>query len=195
MLNHVRQAFDDLNTCLNQFINDEENFQRICDLGEAMADAFSNGKKVLIAGNGGSHCDALHFAEEFTGRFRKERKALPAIALGDGAHITCTANDYGFEYIFSRMVEAYGQEGDIFIGLSTSGNSENIIKAMESSEASKVTTVGLLGKNGGKLKGRCDYEWIVPGQTSDRIQEIHMAILHILIEVVERKLFPENYEG
>ena len=193
MLKYVKNSFNELESVLSRFLADESNLQKVVDLGEEMAKVFENGKKVLIAGNGGSHCDALHFAEEFTGRFRKERKALPAIALGDGAHITCTANDYGFEYIFSRMVEAYGQEGDMFIGLSTSGNSENIIKAIEASEANKVTTIGLLGKDGGKLKGRCDYEWIVPGVTSDRIQEIHMAILHILIEVVERRLFPENY--
>ena len=194
MLKYVKDSFNELESTLSLFLKDESNLQRVADLGEAMAEVYDKGNKVLIAGNGGSYCDALHFAEEFTGRFRKERRALPAIALGEGAHMTCTANDYGFDYIFSRMVEAYGKPGDMFIGISTSGNSANIIQAIEASEQGGITTIGLLGKDGGKLKGRCDYEWIVPGTTSDRIQEVHMAILHIIIEVVERRLFPENYQ-
>ena len=193
MLKYVKDSFNELESTLSLFLKDESNLQKIADLGEAMAEVYDKGNKVLIAGNGGSYCDALHFAEEFTGRFRKERRALPAIALGEGAHMTCTANDYGFDYIFSRMVEAYGKPGDMFIGISTSGNSPNIIQAIEAAEQGGISTIGLLGKDGGQLKGRCDYEWIVPGTTSDRIQEVHMAILHIIIEVVERRLFPENY--
>jgi len=158
-----------------------------------MAAAFNAGNKVLIAGNGGSNCDALHFAEEFTGRFRGNRRALPAISLSDSSHITCVGNDFGFDYIFSRGVEAYGKEGDFFIGLSTSGNSANVIKAVEAAKELGMKTVVLLGKDGGKLKGMCDYEFIIPGATSDRIQEIHMMILHIIIEGVEKIMFPENY--
>jgi len=158
-----------------------------------LAGAFERGNKVLIAGNGGSNCDALHFAEEFTGRFRGNRRALPAISLSDSSHITCVGNDFGFDYIFSRGVEAYGKEGDFFIGLSTSGNSANVIKAVEAAKALGMKTVILLGKDGGKLKGMCDYEYIIPGATSDRIQEIHMMILHIIIEGVEKIMFPENY--
>ena len=147
----------------------------------------------MICGNGGSNCDALHFAEEFTGRFRKERRPLPAIAISDSSHITCVGNDYGFDYIFSKGVEAYGKAGDMFIGISTSGNSGNVIKAVEAAKNMGIKTVALLGKDGGKLKGMCDYEFIIPGETSDRIQEIHMMILHIIIEGVERIMFPENY--
>lgn len=158
-----------------------------------MAEVFRNKGKVLICGNGGSNCDAMHFAEEFTGRFRKERPALPAISLSDSSHITCVGNDYGFDYIFSKGVEAYGQEGDFFIGISTSGNSPNVIEAVKTAKERKLKTLALLGKDGGKLKGMCDYEFIIPGETSDRIQEIHMMILHIIIEGVERILFPENY--
>ena len=158
-----------------------------------LAAAFNAGNKVLIAGNGGSNCDALHFAEEFTGRFRGNRRALPAISLSDSSHITCVGNDFGFDYIFSRGVEAYGKEGDFFIGLSTSGNSANVIKAVEAAKELGMKTVVLLGKDGGKLKGMCDYEFIIPGATSDRIQEIHMMILHIIIEGVEKIMFPENY--
>ena len=178
---------------LRNFIEQEEKDRTTEKIAEELAEVFTNGNKVLICGNGGSNCDALHFAEEFTGRFRKERRALPAIAISDSSHITCVGNDYGFEYIFSKGVEAYGKEGDMFIGISTSGNSGNVIKAVEKAKELGMKTVALLGKDGGKLKGMCDYEFIIPGETSDRIQEIHMMILHIVIEGVERIMFPENY--
>lgn len=178
---------------LKNFIEQEEKDRTTEKIAEELAEAFTNGNKVLICGNGGSNCDALHFAEEFTGRFRKERRALPAIAISDSSHITCVGNDYGFDYIFSKGVEAYGKEGDMFIGISTSGNSGNVIKAVEKAKELGMKTVALLGKDGGKLKGMCDYEFIIPGETSDRIQEIHMMILHIIIEGVEKLMFPENY--
>lgn len=178
---------------LKNFIEQEEKDRTTEKIAEELAEAFTNGNKVLICGNGGSNCDALHFAEEFTGRFRKERRALPAIAISDSSHITCVGNDYGFDYIFSKGVEAYGKEGDMFIGISTSGNSGNVIKAVEKAKELGMKTVALLGKDGGKLKGMCNYEFIIPGETSDRIQEIHMMILHIIIEGVERIMFPENY--
>lgn len=193
MLKNVKESFSGLFSAVETFINDEANLKKVDDLGGLFAKKFEEGHQILIAGNGGSLCDAIHFAEEFTGRYRKNRKPLPVIALADNAHITCTANDFGIEYIFSRMVEAYGKEGDSFIGISTSGNSENIIKAFEVAKAQGLYTVALLGKDGGKLKGVADTEWVIPSETSDRVQEVHMAILHILIEVVERHLFPENY--
>ncbi|MDY2573681.1 MAG: D-sedoheptulose 7-phosphate isomerase [Fusobacterium necrophorum] len=178
---------------LKQFIEEEEKRGETERVAKTLAEVFQNKGKVLICGNGGSNCDAMHFAEEFTGRFRKERPALPAISLSDSSHITCVGNDYGFDYIFSKGVEAYGQEGDFFIGISTSGNSPNVIEAVKAAKERKLKTLALLGKDGGKLKGMCDYEFIIPGETSDRIQEIHMMILHIIIEGVERILFPENY--
>ncbi len=178
---------------LKDFIEIERKENITEKIAVEMAEAFQGGNKVLIAGNGGSNCDALHFAEEFTGRFRGNRRALPAIALSDSSHITCVGNDFGFDYIFSRGVEAYGKEGDFFIGLSTSGNSANIIKAVEAAKELGMKTIVLLGKDGGKLKGMCDYEFVIPGATSDRIQEIHMMILHIIIEGVEKIMFPENY--
>lgn len=178
---------------LENFIKEEEEKKETEKVAKDLANIFQLGNKVLICGNGGSNCDALHFAEEFTGRFRKDRKALPAISLSDSSHITCVGNDYGFDYIFSRGVEAYGKEGDMFIGISTSGNSANVIKAVETAKKMGLKTCVLLGKNGGKLKGTCDYEFIIPGNTSDRIQEIHMMILHIIIEGVEKIMFPENY--
>lgn len=178
---------------LRNFCDDSQNIEITEEISALIAGAFRKGNKVIIAGNGGSACDAMHFAEEFTGRFRKDRRALPVISLTDPAHITCVGNDYGFENIFERGVEAYGSKGDIFIGLSTSGNSENIIKAVKKCRSSGIKTVALLGKDGGKLKGACDFEFIVPAETSDRVQEIHMIILHIIIEGIERVLFPENY--
>ena len=178
---------------LENFIKEEEERRETEKVAKELSDVFTKGNKVFICGNGGSNCDALHFAEEFTGRFRGDRKALPAIAISDSSHITCVGNDYGFDYIFSRGVEAYGKEGDMFFGISTSGNSPNVIKAVEAAKKLGMKTCVLLGKDGGKLKGMCDYEFIIPGKTSDRIQEIHMMILHIIIEGVERIMFPENY--
>lgn len=178
---------------LENFIKEEEKRKETEKVAEALAGVFNNGNKVLICGNGGSNCDALHFAEEFTGRFRGDRRALPAIAISESSHITCVGNDYGFDYVFSRGVEAYGKSGDMFIGISTSGNSGNVIKAVEAAKKIGMKTCVLLGKDGGKLKGMCDYEFIIPGKTSDRVQEIHMMILHIIIEGVERIMFPENY--
>ncbi|MCX3066347.1 MAG: D-sedoheptulose 7-phosphate isomerase [Cetobacterium sp.] len=178
---------------LENFIKEEAEKKETEKVAKDLANIFQLGNKVLICGNGGSNCDALHFAEEFTGRFRKDRRALPAISLSDSSHITCVGNDYGFDYIFSRGVEAYGKEGDMFIGISTSGNSANVIKAVEIAKKMGLKTCVLLGKDGGKLKGMCDYEFIIPGNTSDRIQEIHMMILHIIIEGVEKIMFPENY--
>ena len=178
---------------LKKFIEEEEERKETEKVAKKLADIFTKGNKVLICGNGGSNCDAMHFIEEFTGRFRKDRKALPSISISDSSHITCVGNDYGFDFIFAKGVEAFGQEGDFFFGISTSGNSKNIIEAVKSAKERNLKTVALLGKDGGKLKGVCDYEFIIPGETSDRIQEVHMMILHIIIEGVERILFPENY--
>lgn len=162
-------------------------------LANQIAQCFQRGNKVLIMGNGGSACDAMHFAEEFTGRFRNDRPALPVIAITDGSHITCVGNDYGFEFVFSRGVEAYATAGDIVIGLSTSGNSANIIRAFEAARIKQAKTMALLGKDGGLLRSCCDWELIIPGKNSDRIQEIHMLFLHVVIEGVERILYPALY--
>lgn len=152
----------------------------------SIARCFSGGHKLILAGNGGSLCDAAHFAEELTGFFRKERPAWPAIALTDPGHLSCVGNDKGFEWVFARGVEAYGKEGDIFIGLTTSGNSPNIIRAFDRAKEKRMETIAFLGKGGGVLKGRADHELIIEGfSTSDRIQEAHMAAIHLIIEHVE----------
>lgn len=159
---------------------------------QTLTTCFQNGNKVIIAGNGGSLCDASHFAEELTGIFRKPRRALPAIALSEPGHLTCTANDLGFECVFSRALEAYGKPGDIFVGLTTSGQSPNIIKAFETARLLELQTVAFLGKGGGKLKGFADFELIIEGfTTSDRIQEAHMAAIHLIIERLETLLFAQ----
>jgi len=164
--------------------------QFIEEAAELIADCFEDGGKLLIAGNGGSLCDAMHFAEELTGVFRKKRKALPAIALSCPGHLTCAANDLGFEGVFARGVEAYGQPGDVFVALTTSGNSPNLVEAVSVAKSVDLKVITFLGKTGGKLKGQADLEWLVEGfATSDRIQEAHMAAIHILIEMVEKRLF------
>ena len=190
---NIRNSYLTAFETVKAFVENEENIEKTEKIAQELALAYKNGKKSLIAGNGGSNCDAMHFAEEFTGRFRKDRKALPSISISDSSHITCVGNDYGFDFIFAKGVEAFGQEGDFFFGISTSGNSKNIIEAVKSAKERNLKTVALLGKDGGKLKGVCDYEFIIPGERSDRIQEVHMMILHIIIEGVERLLFPENY--
>jgi D-sedoheptulose 7-phosphate isomerase len=157
-----------------------------------IASCFEKGGKLLIAGNGGSLCDAMHFAEELTGIFRAKREALPAIALSCPGHLTCIANDLGFNGVFARGVEAYGNVGDIFIALTTSGNSPNLVEAVPIAIERGLKVISFLGKNGGELKGKSNLDWSVEGfHYSDRIQEAHMAAIHIIIEMVERKLFYE----
>ncbi len=162
-------------------------------VSEALATCFKEGHKLILAGNGGSLCDAAHFAEELTGVFRQERRALPAIVLSEAGHLTCVANDLGFERVFARGVEAYGQPGDIFVGLTTSGNSPNMVTAFQEALQRELQTVAFLGKGGGKLRGVADFELIIEGfSTSDRIQEAHMAAIHLIIEQVENLLFYEE---
>ncbi len=186
-------ALADGANCLEQFRSNFENI-RLCDeFSKLLIATVKAGGNVFSCGNGGSHCDAMHFAEELTGRYRKDRKALGALALGDASHVTCVSNDYGFEYIFSRQLEGLSRKGDLLIGLSTSGNSKNVIRAFEVAKAKGVKTVALLGRDGGALKSLADIAIIVPGSTSDRIQEIHIKIIHIVIETLERAIFPENY--
>lgn len=190
----IKKNLIEVKKLTEQISNDEEILEKIEKLAEEVIKAFVNGNKILICGNGGSSTDAMHFAEEFTGRFRKDRRALPVIALADPSHITCVANDYGFEEIFSRAVEAYGKKYDLLIAISTSGNSKNIINALKTAEKLEMTTFVLSGRSGGLLKEITDNIIIVPGDVTDRIQELHGMILHMVIELTERGLFPELYD-
>jgi D-sedoheptulose 7-phosphate isomerase len=152
------------------------------------------GGLLMACGNGGSMCDAMHFAEEWTGRFRGDREAKAALAFSDPSHLTCIANDFGYDEVLAREVAAYGKPGDLLLAISTSGNSPNVLRACETARERGVKTVGLLGKGGGELRELVDIPIIVPvATTSDRIQEIHIKFSHIVIETVERSLFPENY--
>jgi D-sedoheptulose 7-phosphate isomerase len=153
-----------------------------------------NGGKIIVCGNGGSACDAMHFCEELTGRFRDDRRPLPAIALTDPANLTAVGNDYGFPEVFSRGVQAHGKKDDVLIALSTSGNSENVVRAVAAAEPIGMKVILLLGRDGGKLRGVGDVNFLIGGSTSDRIQEVHMTILHVMIEGMERLMFPSNYQ-
>lgn len=171
-------------------LKDPETVEFITQASLLMVECFKKGGKLLIAGNGGSLCDAMHFAEELTGFYRDKRAALPAIALSDPGHISCVGNDQGYDFIFSRAVEALGQPGDTLVVLTTSGNSSNLIHAVQAASKKGLKTVAFLGKTGGKLKGIADLEWIVSGFSySDRIQEVHMAAIHMIIEMIEGELF------
>lgn len=185
----ISQAIDDSIEAVKK-LKAHEKF--IADASFLIADTFREGNKIILAGNGGSLCDASHFAEELTGFFRGPRPALPAIVLSEPGHITCTANDLSFNEVFARGVEAFGRPGDLFIGLTTSGNSPNIIRAFEEAKKRGLKTMAFLGKGGGKLKGQADLEMIIDGfSTSDRIQEAHMAAIHIILEAMEAIMFKE----
>lgn len=174
---------------LQNFIKDQQNIKNIESAARAIADSIKKGGKVISCGNGGSHCDAMHFAEELTGRYRENRKALPAICVSDPSHISCVSNDYGYEFVFSRYIEALGNKGDVMFGLSTSGNSANIIKAAQVAKEKGMTVIILSGKDGGKLAPLADIELRVPHfGYADRIQEIHIKIIHILILLVEKEV-------
>lgn len=171
----------------------EENYQKVGQAVEAMIATIRGDGRILSCGNGGSMCDSMHFVEELTGRYRKDRAPLAAMSMGDPSHITCVANDYGFDFIFSRHVEAWGRKGDVLLAISTSGNSKNVILAVEAARKKGMITVGLLGKTGGSLKEMVDIPIIVDHKITDRIQEVHIKIIHIMIEGIERALFPEHY--
>ena len=174
---------------LQAFIEDEQNLKNIEQAATLLADTFKQEGKVLSCGNGGSHCDAMHFAEELTGRYREHRPSYAAIAISDPSHISCVGNDYGFDSIFARYVEGVGRRGDVLFCLSTSGNSENILKAIEVAKSKGISIIALTGKDGGKMAGLADVEIRVPHfGFADRIQEVHIKIIHILIYLIEKKM-------
>ena len=183
--NELTQAID----VLTNFVSDEKNLKAIQQAAILIADSFKQGGKVLSCGNGGSHCDAMHFAEELTGRFRDNRPSYPAIAISDVSHISCVGNDYGFDYIFSRYVEGVGNKGDVLLGISTSGNSTNVIKAIEAAKQKGMKIITLTGKDGGKMNGLADVDIRVPHfGYADRVQEIHIKVIHILILLIEKEM-------
>jgi len=187
--NEILTEFHEAQKVLNDFISSEESINNIEIVANLMAEALNNGKKIISCGNGGSHCDAMHFAEELSGRYRENRKSLAAIAISDTSHISCVGNDYGFDYIFSRFIEGLGNTGDVLLGISTSGNSKNIINATTAAREKGMKVVIFSGKDGGKLAGLADFEIRVPHfGYADRIQEIHIKVIHILIMLIEKKV-------
>ncbi|MCP4461060.1 MAG: D-sedoheptulose 7-phosphate isomerase [Cytophagales bacterium] len=185
----ITRELQEAQTTLANFLADDTNIQKIEEAASFMADAISNGHKILSCGNGGSHCDAMHFAEELTGRYRENRRALPAIAISDPSHISCVSNDFGYEYIFSRYIEGLGNTGDVLLGLSTSGNSKNIVRAFETAKQKGMKTIALTGKDGGQLGRMADVAIRVPhDRYADRIQEIHIKVIHIFMLLIEKKV-------
>ncbi|MGL4455162.1 MAG: D-sedoheptulose 7-phosphate isomerase [Plesiomonas sp.] len=185
----IRNELNEANTVLNDFLANEANIASIEAAATLIADAFRAGGKVLSCGNGGSHCDAMHFAEELTGRYRENRPGYPAIAISDPSHLSCVGNDFGYDHVFSRYVEAVGREGDVLLGISTSGNSANIIKAIEAARAKGMKVLTLTGKDGGKMAGSADVEVRVAHfGYADRIQEIHIKVIHIMIQLIEKEM-------
>lgn len=185
-MSSIKKSLLEAQKNLSDFLADEKNISFIEKAGDVITTAFKNGNKVISCGNGGSMCDAMHFAEELSGRFRDDRKALPAVSISDPSHITCVGNDYGFDKIFSRYVEALGNKGDVLFAISTSGNSKNVIEAIISAKQKGMTVIGLTGKDGGKMKDLCDIEIRAPHSNyADRAQEIHIKVIHCLIEYIE----------
>lgn len=188
-LSLIEQELREASAVLDAFLKDGATLARISQAATVMATAVSEGGKIISCGNGGSHCDAMHFAEELTGKYREPRKAIPAICISDPSHISCVGNDYGYDYIFSRYLEALGNRGDVLLGISTSGKSANVLKAAETARQRGMKVVALTGKDGGQLGALADVEIRVPHfGFADRIQEIHIKVIHILILLMEKQL-------
>lgn len=183
--NQVANQFLQALETLQQF-NTPENFEKIVDAGKIMVSSLQSNGKIISCGNGGSMCDAMHFAEELTGRYRNDRPSIAAIAISDPSHISCVANDYGFEYIFSRYIESIGKKEDVLLAISTSGNSKNIVNAIRAAREKEMLVIGLTGKTGGDMATLCDVEIRAPhSEYADRAQEIHIKVIHALIDHIE----------
>lgn len=189
MLDIIRRELTEAQTVLDTFLANPDHLAAIEAAARLLADALRDGHKIISCGNGGSHCDAMHFAEELSGRYRNHRRSLAAIAISDPSHISCVGNDYGYDFIFSRFVEGLGNAGDVLLGITTSGNSANIIRAVEAARQKGMHVVLLSGKDGGKLAGQADVEIRVPHfGYADRIQEIHIKVIHLFILLIETSL-------
>lgn len=185
-MNNIKQHFTEAHSVLEKFIADEANFHNIEAAGKIMVESLKAGGKILSCGNGGSMCDAMHFAEELTGKYRNDRPAIAAISMSDVSHMACVGNDYGYDFVFSRYLEAIGRTGDVLLGISTSGNSKNVLNAMDIARKKGIKIIGLTGKDGGKMAGNCDVEIRAPHSNyADRAQEIHIKCIHSLIDYIE----------
>ncbi len=184
-----QQEFIEAQHVIESFNKVSSNFEKLEKAGKYMVQSLKGGGKIISCGNGGSMCDAMHFAEELTGKYRNERPSIAAISISDPSHLSCVANDYGYEFVFSRFIESMGNRGDVLLAISTSGNSANVIKAAEIAKQKGIIVIGLTGKNGGKLAPLCDVEIRVEHMGyADRVQEIHIKVIHSLINYIELNL-------
>ena len=189
----VKNRLSEAADALHALISNEATLQKIVAAGQLLADTFAGGGRAYSCGNGGSMCDAMHFAEELTGRFRDDRAGYAALAISDPSHLSCVGNDYGYDRVFARFIDAHGRAGDVLLAISTSGTSRNVLAAVESAHQRKMKVIGLTGRPG-SLSESSDIAIITAaGKYADRVQELHIKVIHILIELVERKLAPQNY--
>ena len=187
--NIIHKNFAESTDILAEFVANKKNFSAIEKAGNLLVASIKKGNKIISCGNGGSMCDAMHFAEELSGRFRENRKALPAISISDPSHISCVGNDFGYDFVFSRFIEAIGNKGDVLLAISTSGNSKNVINAINAAKKKGMKVIGLTGKDGGKIALLCDVEIRAPfSKYADRAQEIHIKVIHSLIHFVEENI-------
>jgi D-sedoheptulose 7-phosphate isomerase len=192
---NVRDALEAARRALDSLLADDPTMERIALAGKVLSRCFASGGKVLVCGNGGYLCDAMHFAEELTGNYRRKRVALPALAIADPSHITCVGNDFGYDQVFARSVEAHGRPGDVLVALSTSGKSTNVLNAAHAASAKGLEVIALTGAADTPLALLADVPIATPaGPHPDRVQEVHIKVLHILVELVERELFASHYE-
>lgn len=192
----IRAELNEAAQTLTNFLNNQDNIDAIQQAALLIAQSFKAGGKVLSCGNGGSHCDAMHFAEELTGRYRENRPAYPAIAISDVSHLSCVSNDFGYEYVFSRYLEGVGTAGDVLLGISTSGNSQNVLRAVATARQKGMRVITLTGKDGGRLAGLADVEIRVAHfGFADRVQEIHIKVIHILIQLIEKEMAKAQENG
>ncbi len=193
MKNYIKEQIKQSYETKQALYENEALLDTITDVAKACVDVYKKGKKTLLAGNGGSAADAQHIAAELVGRYGFDRPSIPSLALTtDTSNLTAIGNDYGYDQVFSRQLEGMGVEGDLFIGISTSGNSQNVINAFESARKKGITTVALVGRDGGKMAQMADYAIIVPSSSTPRIQESHILIGHIICDIIEKELFGEG---
>ena len=194
MLDHIKASLQQAHLVLEMLIENEKALKSIEAAAQLLLDAFARSGRAFSCGNGGSMCDAMHFAEELTGRFRKDRPGIAAMAISDPSHLTCVANDFGYDQVFARFVEAHGRAGDVLLAISTSGRSASILNAAKAATARGIRVIGLVGREGSELGALSDVCICTPGvEFADRVQELHIKVIHILIELIERQLHPQNY--
>jgi D-sedoheptulose 7-phosphate isomerase len=191
----IQGALADARAALDALLSNDASLADIERAGALLIRTFESGGRAYSCGNGGSMSDAMHFAEELTGRFRSDRAGLPAQAISDVGHLTCVANDFGYEQVFARYLRSHGRAGDCLLAISTSGSSQNVVAAARATRELGMVVIGLVGRPGSELAGLCDVCVATPaGRYADRAQELHIKVIHILIELVERRFFPKNYE-